>query len=142
MKPPLFVRFCHWKRARATQRGFSFIEMLVVVALIALLATIAITSFSPFWTESTAAADRRNAQDLAALSASAEAFGAEVIVPGDLMASISNLVNGVTLPATQGRPTMSFKVPINDQRDVNGAAQYLKLQGDVLEYHSEPQSAP
>ena len=127
---------------KAAVSGFSLLEMLVVVAGVAILAASVVTSFSPVWNESREAADRRNAQDLAALSASAEAFGADAIVPGNLMASISNLVNGVTVPANAARPAMVFKLPIGSSNDVSRAARYLALQGGVIEYHPDTQAAP
>jgi prepilin-type N-terminal cleavage/methylation domain-containing protein len=125
--------FLRWLKSA---RGYSLVEMLVVIAVLGVLAGIAVHALATIREAGTIAADKRNAQELAALSVSAQALGATVIVPGDLMASIHNLTNGVTVEGQGGGPDRVFKLNLAPQEQ-GDASQYLSMENNQLVYRPD-----
>lgn len=62
--------------SRQFRKGFSLAEMLVVIGVITVLATLAILNFSSFFTESGKSKDMRNAQSVVTAFTSARHAGA------------------------------------------------------------------
>jgi Tfp pilus assembly protein FimT len=70
--------------------------MLTTIAVLAVLTSIALISMSPINKNSEETRDRRNAQELAAVCAVAQAAGVNFVVSGDLKKTIENIVAGGT----------------------------------------------
>lgn len=113
--------------------GFTLIEMLTVVALIGLAVAVAVSSWSGNNAEVKAIKDRRNAQTIATIAASASVAGAPFVVSGDIPATIQNLANG-TSGSAGGLKGREFKLPAMAPQEINGAMNYLRWNGDHLMY--------
>lgn len=117
-----------------TNSGFSLFEVLVVVALLGIMTAIVVpvlTSSSQYET----ARNRRNAQEMSAVCAAAQAAGLNLVVPGDVAATVRKILAG-------GSPVAG---PFKDKRfgatgltepDALKAVTYLQLQNDSLLYQA------
>lgn len=114
-------------------QGFSLMELLTVISIIAAFAAIMIPFIVGAHDEANASAHRRNAQSLAATFIAGQTAGAEFLVPGDLEATIEKLVAGTVIEKGVFAGDR-FAVPGLDEVDQAGAAQYLTLQGSRLIY--------
>jgi len=114
--------------------GFSVIEILVVVAVIGVMSSIAIGFFSHYHREvMIKVRDRRNAQEITALTMGATASGAEVVVSGNLEATIQNLIEGreSTQSAFKGH---SFRLTQLSPDEIVGALQHLQWKDGMPTY--------
>ena len=86
------------------ESGFTFIEMLVVVAIIGILATLAISNFSMFKTNALNATAASDARGLApgADAQSTEASGTTTIVFGPAGGEVVGIPGGRSSPGTVG----------------------------------------
>lgn len=122
------VRICTLRPA------FSLAEMLIVIAIIGILAAVAIAYIGGNQRETMEAVrNQRNAQEIASLTISAEASGADVAVPGNTKATIKNLMEGrkATSGVLKGR---LFQLSTLNEEEIDGAAKYLQWHGDQPVY--------
>jgi len=118
----------------SAQSGFSLFEMLLVVALIGIMTVIVVptmTSHSRY----EAARNRRNAQEMTAICTSAQAAGINFVIPGDLEATIRNIIAGGT-PSSGVFKGQSFRATGINEADAMKALGYLQLQGGSLLYQA------
>ncbi len=113
--------------------GFSLFEMLMAVALIGILSAIAIPVLSGKNTYDVAR-DRRNAQEMAGVSIAAQAAGLNFVVPGDLNATVRNILAGGS-PTTGAFKGQSFRATGVAEADALRAATYLQINGSALQYN-------
>ncbi len=118
----------------SAQSGFSLFEMLLVVALIGIMCAIVVPTMTSH-SQYEAARNRRNAQEMSAVCAAAQAAGINLVIPGDLQATIRNILAG-------GSPTagvfkgQSFRATGINEDDAMKAVSYLQLQGSSLLYQA------
>lgn len=121
--------------------GMTLIEVLTVLCIIGLLTAIAVPQISAL--ASGNAQDirhRRNAQELAAVCATAEAAGLKFVAANDLEQSIRNIIQGGT-PAAGPFKGKGFGVQGLVEEDVQGVQKYLLLKDGRLIYDSSGELA-
>ena len=117
------------------RRGISLIELLTVVAILGLLASIATAAFSSPKEIYESARARRNAQQIASEYNCARASGLDFTVPNDVLATAKKVVSGgrATSGAFKGR---EFKVAGISNDDVAEASRFLALnRGELIFNH-------
>ena len=114
------------------QAGFSLFEMLVVVCLIGIMVAIVVPNMGR-GNDYAAARNRRNAQEISAVCAAAQIAGVNLVVPGDVAATIRNILNGGT-PTSGPFKGHKFGAMGLHEEDALKAIQYLQLQGTTLQY--------
>ncbi len=101
---------------KAVQKGFSLVEMLVVIAVIGIIAAIAVPNIGKITDSAKDSTLRRNAQNIASVFASAQAVGYDfskssgtgttITAKGTV---INAVITGVTIPSTGDFATSPFK---------------------------------
>ena len=114
--------------------GFSLFELLLVVALIGVMSAIVIPTMNSNSTYE-AARNRRNAQEMSAICASAQVAGLNLVVPGDLPATIRNILAGGS-PTSGPFKGQRFRASGVQEPDAMKAITYLQLQGSTLIYQA------
>lgn len=117
--------------------GFSLLEMLVSVALIGIIAALALSILPNINLQSTQTRDRRNAQELAAICATAQAAGVDFVATGDLEQTVKNIVSGGK-PADGAFAGNYFGLPGLAPVDQTTAMTYLQLVDGSLEFRPYP----
>ena len=109
-----------------------------MIGILGVMTAIAVVAYSrDVWIAGREGVHRRNAQALAALSGSASAAGATHVVPGDIIATIKNLSDGVTAERTGSDHPLIFRMKMDDDYTLQGAAFYLDENGEQLVYHGD-----
>lgn len=127
---------------KSAKKGFSLVEMLVVIAVIGIIAAIAVPNIGNINNSAKDATYRRNAQSIASVYASAQAAGYDFAKTGGTGTAISGetniikkVIEGATIPSTGEWVTSPFKgayfgVPNMDvtamTSDTAGPAKYLE----------------
>jgi prepilin-type N-terminal cleavage/methylation domain-containing protein len=117
------------RRAALSKRGFSLVEMLVVIAVIGIIAAIAVPTIGSITRKANEAKARRNAQNLAAVGASAQAVGYEYISTTKEGAA-DELVAGVY--GTGQFAATIFRVPNLVDPHLDKALHYLKFEDSTF----------
>jgi prepilin-type N-terminal cleavage/methylation domain-containing protein len=119
-------------RARARSRGFTLIEIIVTIAVLAVVTSIAVPFISVTLQKSRELAARRNAQAIAGLASSASAAGnREVESAASKEDAVDLLVGGV-----QGEGQFSdntFMVNLKE-KDRERTLKYLEFNGETLAF--------
>ncbi len=114
-------------------RGFSLVELLVVIAVIAILAGFAIPNILYVTTAARTAKDQRNARMIASLAAAARGAGY-----GEVWGSKSNAItilsDGILITNANSSNVMTFRIDTMPVADQSAAAGYLSLNGSNLSY--------
>lgn len=114
------------------RNGFSLFEVLMFIAVIGVLTAIVV----PMWgkTESLyAARDRRNAQELAAMSLMAHTAGLNFVQEDDVVESVRAIVRG-GMPLQGAMKGRRFIVPGLSEEDIQGAVKFLTIKNGELVY--------
>ena len=119
--------------------GFGLVEVMISIAIIGILCGMVVPSLFPV-NEYQSIRDQRNAQEIASICAAAQAAGLNFIVPGDLDATVANVLRG-GMPASGAFKGRKFIVSgISDQENVREAMRYLRLVDDTLQYNEKAPS--
>lgn len=121
------------KRPKRTQRGFSLMELLVTIAIMGVLSSLAVTALGGARQGAVDQKDKRNAQEIASVAAIANAAGAPFVVPGDEQATIENLREGCS-PSRGAFKGKVFKLPSLGEPEILGAMRFLALNDSELQY--------
>lgn len=126
------------KITKFASKGFSLVEMLVVIAIIGIIAAVAVPQISDFTSSAEDSRNKRNAQNLASAYSSAQAAGLDLIAGHTSKASAVDLVvtgKKITGGVFDGK---YFGVPNMDSAAKTAALDFLKLTADgMLEYVAE-----
>lgn len=117
----------HLSASLHRKAGFSLVEMLVVIAVIGIIAAIAVPNIGRINDSAKEATNRRNAQNIASVFASAQAAGLN-FASGDQNPSniVSRIVAGGTVTEQGPFKDTFFGVPGLSSTDQQGALNYLK----------------
>ena len=120
------------------KKGFSLVELLVVIAVIGVIAAIAIPAMSNIFGNSRQAKAKRNAQNIASVYAAARAAGASFTGNSgngtDVSSVTTDLATGI--PGAGNFATSKFQVSM-DAAEITAATTYLDgadLANGVLKY--------
>lgn len=127
----------HFKKA--AKKGFSLVELLVVIAVIGIMAAIAIPMISNINENARTAKNKRNAQNIASVYGSAAAAGATDIATAPLSKTaigdaIDSLQAGVVGDGQFS--TTTFRVSVTDD-EATLAQRYLTLTNGVMVYNAD-----
>ena len=115
------------------KHGFSLMEMLVVIAVIGIITSMALAVFGGASQGAEEAKNRRNAQEIASVASSASAAGVDFLVPNNEAATINNLSVGKM--ASEGVfKDRIYKLPPMHDTELQGAMQYLTITESELLY--------
>jgi prepilin-type N-terminal cleavage/methylation domain-containing protein len=117
------------------QTAFSLVEMLVVIAVIGILSAIAVLAFRSLGSEAANTKAMRNAQNLAAVGAAAQAAGF-VYSRSTVGGAVRELTAGVT--GTDSFTGIRFAVPNLSRSEIRAASGYLQFLDGALVYISGP----
>jgi type II secretory pathway pseudopilin PulG len=115
-------------------KGISLIEALMTLAIIGVMAAVAVPLLFDTKEDVTRAQQRRNAQEIISVCATAQAAGLDFVVPGNLEKSIENVIVG-------GAPTSGvfrgrlFRVPGITVQDISKVSKFIRLENGSLIYH-------
>lgn len=109
---------------KALNKGFSLVEMLVVIAVIGIIAAIAVPNIGKINDSAKEAKDRRNAQSLASVFASAQAAGLNFF-DTNAATTVSSIVSGATVADNGPFYNTFFGVPNLSAADQASAISYL-----------------
>lgn len=107
--------------------GFSLVEMLTTVAVIGIMAAMAIPAISRIDDKASLTSAKRNAQEAAALSASANVLGIEHVVAdinGGVKSTLEFLSNGIEKADGSGLLVQLNLTP----KQIDQAAKFLQIQ--------------
>jgi prepilin-type N-terminal cleavage/methylation domain-containing protein len=130
-----------FKKTGQAAPGFSLIELMMAVALVGILANLAMMAFGGVAQDAEFQKDKRNAQEIATLAATANAAGASFIVAGDERATIVNLRVGVS-PTSGAFRGQIFRIPGVSDNEITGAMKFLTLNDTDLVYSQNGSSGP
>jgi prepilin-type N-terminal cleavage/methylation domain-containing protein len=128
-------QFMHVRgRSALAAGGFSLVEMLVVIAVIGIIVATAVPTIGSVTKQANDAKVRRNAQNLAAVGAAAQAVGFEYVSTTKNEA-VAELITGVT--GTGQFANNVFRVPNLSGDDLKNARHLLRFEHGTLQYRSD-----
>jgi prepilin-type N-terminal cleavage/methylation domain-containing protein len=111
-------------KSRKDQRGFSLVELLVVVAVIGVIAAIAIPSIGSINASAKTAVAQRNAQNIVSMFMAGQAAGVTWVVTSR-NACVADVVAGEAAPVGSAFAGQTFKVPNITGTDLTGTYKYI-----------------
>lgn len=121
------------RNTKTTTQGFSLFEMLMTIAILGVMGSLAVSAFGGQKDAFESARDRRNAQEIAQVCSTARAAGLEFLVPGQIEDTIRNTVTGAA-PTNGAFKGKTFKVGTLSNADITGAARFLVIENGELIY--------
>ncbi|MFV1994433.1 MAG: hypothetical protein ACC661_03260 [Verrucomicrobiales bacterium] len=119
------------------QSGLGRVEVMGFIGVVGGFLAFVVPAASEFIADSVDTKNRRNARMLATISASAQVAGLDLVVSGDMIATIEKIVNGAVVESGQFKGER-FALPGLSRNEWDEAAHYLAIQADVLVYNSGP----
>lgn len=120
-----------------SRRGISLVELLATITILGVMGAILVSKVGPFRDEAKKGRDHATARNIVSVYNSASAAGADIAVPGDLMATLQRVVDGVSI--TRGPLAgRTMRVPNVSEEDLAAAAQYIELRDTELVFTPNP----
>jgi prepilin-type N-terminal cleavage/methylation domain-containing protein len=127
---------------RSRHCGFSLVEMLIVVAILAIMSAIVLNSFSQGQRSTIIeTVNRRNAQAFATIASCAQLSGVDPVTGTDVQATMRQIVNGIT-PTAGPMSGKAFRIAGLSDDDIAGAAYYLRIANGQLFYLADQPMKP
>jgi prepilin-type N-terminal cleavage/methylation domain-containing protein len=126
MKP--FQRSSSHSRRR-DRRGFSLVELLVVIGVIGILAGLSIPVLNPIRENARINKNARNAQSIVAVASAAQAAGATLDL-SSVNSAIVQLKDGVS--GNQSFATSTFKVAPFNSEEIAAISEFLSISDNSL----------
>jgi len=124
------------------QQAFTMVELLVAILVIAFVTSLAIPVISSVREAAEESRDRRNAQHIASIFNASVPTGIEFLEPGDLAATIANVVEGQTVEDPKSPFFgLEFSLPGLSVQEQQSAARFLSIVGDRLIYRTDPDTS-
>jgi len=120
--------------AIGTQRGFSLVELLVVIAVIGIIAAIAIPNIANLTGSAQVAANQRNAQNIASVFSAARAAGVTTSW-ADLTTAIAAFCTTNGVVQGSGANAMTFRIDALSVEQQSNATTYLRWDGTNIYYN-------
>lgn len=123
---------------KGLHKGFSLVEMLVVIAIIGVIAAIAIPQITNISDNAEEGKNRRNAQNLASVCAAAQAAGHDFVALAADPTSETEIVGAIVTGATVTSGAFTgefFGVPGLSAADQTAAITYLLAEDGALKYN-------
>lgn len=118
--------------------AFSLVEMLVVIAVIGIIAAIAVPQIGDINAKAVEGKNKRNAQNIASVCASAQAAGLNFVGSSTAASDVIDAVVTGGKPASGPFSATYFGVQGMDAAEKTGAATYLSVANGVLVYDPTP----
>lgn len=120
------------------RRGFSLVEMLVVIAVIGIMAAIAVAFIGHLNYKALQAKDQRNAQSIVSMATAACASGVELPGP-EARDVVDALAEGIAAPAGSSLSDTVFRVPNLSEQDREGVVSHVEWNADAACLVYKPQ---
>lgn len=127
-------------RTKTLPEGFSLFEMLMFVAILAIISSMGLAWFGGNGEELKQARDQRNAQSICSLCQAVEAAGENLVTESITVPQIAKkLAEGVVIKrgVLKGR---RFQLPPLQKEEIKGASEYLIIREGTLYYESQRRS--
>lgn len=122
------------KITKFASKGFSLVEMLVVIAIIGIIAAVAVPQISGFTSSAEDSRNKRNAQTLVSTYAQAQAAGLDLIPDGATKTEAVDAVIAGDLIDGGAFDGQYFGVPNMEDSSRDDALEFLKLENGMLQY--------
>lgn len=119
---------------KIASKGFSLVEMLVVIAIIGVIAAIAVPQIADFTSSAEVSKNKRNAQNLSSVCAAAQAAGLDFVVTGSVPDTVTAIVDGSTVSGGSFDGKF-FGVPNMQAAEKTAVEPYLTVANGVLKYN-------
>jgi prepilin-type N-terminal cleavage/methylation domain-containing protein len=120
-------------RRRQMRRGFSLVELLIVITVIGIMVAVAVPVLSPIRENARINKNQRNAQSLVAMASSAQAAGA-VLDLSTVTTAVLQLKSGVS--GTGMFSTSTFKVAPFSPEEIDAITEYISIADNSLVFTS------
>lgn len=124
------------KSAHQRQSGFSLVELLMTIAIIGVMGSIAVAALGNQTDSVTKSRDQRNAQEMAAICTAAHAAGLDFVAGNQLDAAVRKIIQGAA-PVNGPFKNHVFKLNLIGEAEIAGAMQYLRIQNGELLYNHD-----
>jgi prepilin-type N-terminal cleavage/methylation domain-containing protein len=121
---------------RRRYRGFSLVELLIVIAVVGIMAAIVMPHVGNSTRMAIIQRDRNNAQRICSMASGASAAGADFMVPGDKEASIRKLMQGVNGGDSAMR-NVRFTLSMLKPEEITSAAALIEIRDNTLGYKTK-----
>ena len=131
------------KLTKIASKGFSLVEMLVVIAIIGVIAAIAVPQIADFTEAADDSKNKRNAQNISNMAAAAQAAGLDLVKVNVIPDGVPTVAN-LKLIADGGEVVggafdeKAFGVPNMATAELTKAADYLSVVNGLLTYNPNP----
>ena len=119
------------KSIKNKKAGFSLFEMLMTIAILGVMGSLAIGAFGDQASSFERTRDRRNAQEIAATCTTAQAAGLNFVVGNEVNITVRKIIQGAA-PTGGAFKDRMFKVNLIGEADIAGAMRFLAIQNGSL----------
>lgn len=119
------------KSANHKKAGFSLFELLMTVAILGIMASLAMSAYGSQGVSFQDVRDRRNAQEITSTYTAARAAGLDLAVDASVESIVRKLIQGAA-PTNGIFKKHVFRVNLLAEADIVGATRFLQIQNGEL----------